>query len=121
LIAQSTPKVSDFAFTNNLSTQTAYGFFGSGMGEGTAPLNGNFSNWTFLKNTIVGAKASIYPAGNFFPTSLAAVQFANYLGGDYSLAAGSPYKSAGTDGLDIGANLSATSVIPASPPNFSVK
>jgi hypothetical protein len=120
-MAESTPKVSNFAFTNNLATQTAYGFFGSGVGEGTAALNGNFTSWTFAKNVIVNAKATIYPAGNFFPASLAAVQFANYLSGDYSLAAGSPYKSAGTDGLDIGANLSATSLIPTPPPSFSVK
>jgi hypothetical protein len=121
MMVESTPKVSDFTFTNNLATQTTYGFFGSGVGEGTPALNGNFTNWTFAKNVIVNAKAAIYPAGNFFPASLAAVQFANYLSGDYSLAAGSPYKSAGTDGLDIGANLSATSLIPTPPPSFSVK
>jgi hypothetical protein len=49
------------------------------------------------------------------------VQFTNYAGGDYTLAAGSPYKAAGTDGADIGANLSAVSVLPTPPVNFSVK
>ncbi len=116
-----TPKVSNFTFTNNLATQTGYGFFGSGAGEGNAALNANFSNWTFRKNVIVGAKASNYPAENFFPTAPAAVQFTNYSSGDYTLAAGSPYKSAGTDGADIGANLSASSAMPTPPPNFSVK
>jgi hypothetical protein len=117
----SAPKASNFTFTNNLSTQTAYGFFGNGVGEGTAALKANFSNWTFAKNVIVKANAASYPANNFFPSSLAAVQFANYSGGDYTLAAGSPYKAAGTDGVDIGANLSASSVAPTPPPNFSVK
>src|SRR5207237_1067392 len=35
------------------------------------------------------------------------VGFANLAGGDYHLAAGSPYKHAGTDGKDIGANIDA--------------
>jgi hypothetical protein len=121
MMAESTPKANNFTFTNNLTTQTAYGFSGSGVGEGTAALNADFSNWSFAKNVIVNAKAASYPAGNFFPTSLSAVQFANYSAGDYTLAAGSPYKSAGTDGLDIGANLSASSLMPTPPPNFSVK
>jgi len=113
------PKVSNFTFTNNLSTHTAYGFFGTGVGEGTAALNANFTNWIFAKNAIVNARAAVYPAGNFFPTSHTAV-FTNYSGGDYALAAGSPYKAAGTDGADIGANLSDAS-LPTPPTNFSVK
>jgi hypothetical protein len=121
MMAESTPKASNFTFTNNLATQTAYGFFGSGVGSGTAALNSNFTNWTFLKNVIVDAKAASYPTGNFFPAAVDAVHFANYSGGDYTLAAGSPYKGAGTDGADIGANLSAVSVLPTPPANFSVK
>jgi hypothetical protein len=121
MMAESAPKVSNFTFTNNLATHTAYGFFGSGVGSGTAALNSNFTNWTFLKNVIVDAQAASYPANNLFPASLSAVQFANYLSGDYTLAAGSPYKAAGTDGLDIGANLSASSLMPTPPPNFSVR
>jgi hypothetical protein len=120
LMAQSTTsKISNFTFTNNLSTQTQYGFFGSGVGEGTAALNANFTNWIFAKNAIVNARAAVYPAGNFFPTSHTAV-FTNYSGGDYALAAGSPYKAAGTDGADIGANLS-DAALPTPPTNFSVK
>jgi len=121
MMAESTPKTNNFTFTNNLSTQTAYGFFGSGVGDGTAALNANFTNWSFAKNVIVNARAAIYPASNFFPTSLSAVQFANYSAGDYTLATGSPYKAAGTDGADIGANLSASSLMPRPPPNFSAK
>ena len=64
MMAESTTsKVSNFTFTNNLSTQTQYGFFGSGVGEGTAALNANFTNWIFAKNVIVNARAAVYPAG----------------------------------------------------------
>jgi hypothetical protein len=103
-MAQSTPKVNNFVFTNNLATRTNWGFFGTSVGEGTPALNGNFTNWTFSRNVIVDGPAGSYPAGNFFPTGVAAVGFANYAGGNYTLAADSPYKNAGTDGMDIGAN-----------------
>lgn len=102
-MVDSTPKVSNFVFINNLATPTSYGFFGSGVGEGTRALNSFFNNWTFTKNVLVGKGAGGYPAGNFFPSSVAAVDFVNYAGGNYALAAGSPYNNAGTDGADIGA------------------
>jgi hypothetical protein len=100
----STPKIRNFVFTNNLSTHTAYGFFGSNVGEGTRALNAYFTNWTFSRNVIVDRPAAYYPAGNFFPANVAAVRFVNYSGGNYALATGSPYNNAGTDGMDIGAN-----------------
>jgi hypothetical protein len=103
-LVESTPKVNNFVFTNNLSTATAYGFFGSGVGEGTRALSTNFTNWTFSRNVIVGRPAGYYPAGSFFPANTAAVYFVNYAGGNYALAANSPYKNAGTDGANIGAN-----------------
>jgi hypothetical protein len=119
------PTVTNFVFTNNLSTQTKFGFFGSGVGEGNPALNTAFSNWTFSKNVIVGAKASIYPTENYFPATNAEVQFADYSAGSYSLAPGSPYKKAGTDGLDIGATIAnsgaATAATPNAPANVVVK
>jgi hypothetical protein len=97
------PKISNFVFTNNLFTVTAYGFFGSGVGEGTRALNTYFTNWTFSRNVLVGRPAGDYPAGNFFPANVAAVRFVNYAGGNYALAENSPYENAGTDRTDIGA------------------
>jgi hypothetical protein len=102
-LAQSSTKITNFVFTNNLSTHTAYGFFGNGVGEGTRALNTYFTNWTFSKNALVGRPAGSYPGGNYFPANVAAVDFVNYAGGNYALAAASPYNNAGTDGLDIGA------------------
>lgn len=117
--------ITNFVFTNNLSTHTAYGFFGNAVGTGTVALNANFSNWTFQKNALVGESAANYPTGNFFPATVGDVQFVNYTGGDYSLAATSPYKNAGSDGKDIGATLPATGVasivLPDAPNDFSVK
>jgi hypothetical protein len=55
-----------------------------------------------------GFPSSTWPTGNFFPTNAAAVQFVNYNngnGGDYHLLSTSPYKNAGTDGQDLGADI----------------
>jgi hypothetical protein len=52
----------------------------------------------------------VWPTGNFFPPDPSAVQFADYSngnGGDYHLLPGSPYKNAGSDGTDVGANVDA--------------
>jgi len=98
-----TVKTNHFVFINNLSTPTSYGFAGTGTPEGTRTLNGQFTNWTFSRNVLVGRPAGDYPAGNFFPASVAAVRFVNYAGGNYALADNSRYENAGTDGMDIGA------------------
>jgi parallel beta helix pectate lyase-like protein len=110
-------KVTGFTFTNNLATHSKYGFFGAGGADGTAALNANFTNWVFIKNVIVGAGAPSYPASNFFPATVAAVKFVNYPGGDFTLAADSPYKFAATDGTAIGANMSAVPAAKMVAPN----
>ncbi|HEY2339991.1 MAG TPA: hypothetical protein VGH75_05660, partial [Steroidobacteraceae bacterium] len=102
-MAQSAAKINYFVFTNNLATLTSYGFFGNVVGEGRPALNTYFSNWTFSRNVLVGRPAGNYPAGNFFPANLAAVDFVNYAGGNYALAANSPYSKAATDGTAVGA------------------
>jgi hypothetical protein len=118
-------KVNNFVFTNNLSTPTRWGFFGSGVGEGTPALNKWFTNWTFSKNVLIEKPANQYPAGNFFPSGVAAVGFVSYAGGNYTLAANSPYKNAGTDGMDIGANgapgANLNVLLPNPPSNVAVK
>ena len=51
---------------------------------------------------------SKWPADNLFPSSAADVQFVNYNngnGGNYQLKSTSPYKNAGTDGKDLGADI----------------
>jgi hypothetical protein len=49
-------------------------------------------------------------ASNFFQTPVSAVEFVDYNGGsagNYALQSTSPYKGAGTDGKDLGANVPA--------------
>jgi hypothetical protein len=83
---------------------------GTGTGVGLDTLNRQFSDWAMTKNAIIGVQAagvnpSVYPTGNFWPADYAAVQFVDYAGSNLRLATGSPYKNAGTDGKDLGANI----------------
>ncbi len=99
-----------FSFTNNITMPHDYGFFGSGVGEGNPALTTYFINPVFARNVLTGRSSSVYPANNFFPATVADIGFVNYnngVGGDYHLISSSPYKNAGTDGKDIGADIDA--------------
>jgi hypothetical protein len=90
--------------TNNLVLRGGE-IIGDGAGYGLSALTAYDVGGVFANNVVVGADPNIYPAGNFFPSSIDQVGFVNYAGGDYRLAATSPYKNAGTDSKDLGANL----------------
>jgi hypothetical protein len=113
--------VTGFIFENNIQPASAYGFFGSGMGEGIPALRTYFKNPVFTKNVIEAGSSGNYPAGNFFPATWADVRLADYTncnGGAYSVAAcallaTSHYHNAGTDGKDIGANIGAVNATTA--------
>src|SRR5207247_467085 len=98
-----------FIYRNNITPRGAagFGFIGQGAAEGISTLTIYFPLAVFQRNVIAGGNAAIYPADDFFPSSLAAVGFVDLAGGNYRLAATSPYKNAGTDGTDIGANIDA--------------
>ncbi len=94
----------NLSFTNNI-TLNGWGVVGDGTGQGLTTLNNYAPGWTFAENVLIGAPSSQYPANNFFPVTVDQVGFLNFLGGIFQLLPGSPYKNAGTDGKDIGANL----------------
>jgi Putative Ig domain len=116
------PAMRNFVFTNNLvnagtaPTQTTGGGTAN-CAFYSAPLTSLaacFTAYTFSHNAIIATPANFspskYPAGNYFPASATAVDFVNYNngnGGDYHLQSASRYKNAGTDGLDLGANVDA--------------
>src|SRR5439155_25170872 len=77
-------------------------------------FNGCFATNPFNNNSFIATPAnfpaSTWTSGNFYPGSATAVQFVNYNngnGGDYHLLPSSPYKGAGTDGKDLGADIDA--------------
>jgi hypothetical protein len=118
-----TPAMKNFVFTNSIVNAGVYPVWSSG-GGGTAncavhdsPLttfSACFSSYTFATNAIIASSsnypATKWPSTNFFPPSTSTVQFVNYNGGnggDYHLQSSSPYKDAGTDGKDLGADVDA--------------
>jgi len=118
----SLPKMSGFTFINNLVLAGARPVWSSGGGITNCAyydipittINSCFASYSFVNNGIIGSPstypASKWPQGNFFPTDPVTVQFVNYNdgnGGDYHLSASSPYKNAGTDHKDLGADINA--------------
>jgi hypothetical protein len=98
--------VTGFVFTNNIARHNTYGIKGQGTASGNHTLSTYFPGATFKGNVLAGGRASLYPAGNFFP--LAAdflAQFVSPSTGDWRLASTSVYNNRATDSTDIGANL----------------
>ncbi len=117
------PAMPNFVFTNSIFNAGTYPVWSTGS-DGTlncavhdSPLitfNACFNGYTFSANAAIASPpaypASAWPAHNFFPAAASAVQFVNYnggSGGDYHLQSASPYRGAGTDGKDLGADLDA--------------
>jgi Putative Ig domain len=115
------PKMSNFVYTNNLVRAGEYPVWSSGgrtncaySGVPKTVIDSCFQPYAFVSNGIIATPAnyppSRWPARNYFPADPATVQFMNYNhgnGGDYHLLSSSPYKNAGTDGKDLGADIDA--------------
>ncbi len=103
----------NIVFTNNLLDHGEYGFYGSGVGEGFPAFNTFIKpgGYTFSKNAIFNfpwwVSPSSYPSSNFYPSTVGEVGFTNVSSGNYALSSTSPYRSAGTDGKDLGADVAA--------------
>jgi uncharacterized protein YjdB len=93
--------VPNLAVTGNVSGNACTGSTNSTF------LDSCLDPYTFTHNALISGSNN-WPSGNFFPANASAVGFVNYNGGnggDYHLLPSSPYKNAGTDGKDLGADL----------------
>ena len=108
------------SFTNNI-VSTPPGLVVTGGGSSGCAFTSNTNlarlnaclvpHYQFQGNVLIGAN-NTWPTGNYSPYDTASVQFADYnggSGGDYRLLPSSPYKGAGTNGSDLGANVDAVS------------
>ena len=113
--------IRNFSFTNSIVTAGTYPIW-SAFGTATdcslhdvpiTTFKACFTSSAFAANAIIGASTnyppSTWPSGNLFPATASAVQFVKYNGGNggnYQLLSSSPYHNAGTDGKDLGADVS---------------
>ena len=87
---------SGLVVVNNIMAHGNYGFFSSN-GQGSAALAYYAPDAVVTGNVLIGSPGQLYPAGNYFPGTVAEVGFVNPGGGDYTLSASSPYLAAGAD------------------------
>lgn len=96
-------------FTNNIVTYGRYGLAGSGKASGNSVIEFYFPGGVFQRNVFIGMPAEVkpsqYPGGNFFVASADDVKFVDRVGGNYRLAPDSPFRNAGADGKDLGADI----------------
>ena len=77
-----------FKFTNNSARHQQYGIMGEGSSPGIPTLNKFFPSAVVTCNALAGGPASSYPSSNVFPTVAQwTATFANFAGGDYTIAA----------------------------------
>ena len=101
----------NLVYRNNIASHNDFGVIGDDVGVGDNALNTYAPGCVFVKNILAGGFPELYTQrpDNFInpPASLADVGFVNLAGGDYHLAATSPFKNLGTDGKDLGADIDA--------------
>jgi hypothetical protein len=114
-----TPQMSNITYENSLFGGGNSGFYPTGGGSNNCSVEEKTladmitACWTgnslFSGNLVVAYTGTkTWPAGNLFSTSWSNVDFVNYndgTGGDYHLAAGSPFKGRALDGTDPGADI----------------
>jgi hypothetical protein len=108
--------MSGIVITNNLALHDYYGVFGSDYGYGAGAIAYYLPDATLAKNVLAGGEAYEYPSGFLFPSvSDFTAHFVNYAGGDFALVPGTDWANAGTDGLDLGADMAKIRGISSTP------
>jgi hypothetical protein len=96
----------NFVFTNNVMRHNTYGIIGTNTAIGLSSITRYLPGSRIEGNVFAGGSASNYPAGNFFPTTAVfETHFVAYAARDYALTDTSTWRNAGTDGLDLGADI----------------
>jgi hypothetical protein len=100
------PALPRLVMHSNVFAHGVSGIKGDSHSEGLSTLNYYATGSLVTNNAIAdGGTASMYPANNFFPATLASVGFVSASTGNYRLSTSSPYRGKGYDGRDIGADM----------------
>jgi hypothetical protein len=111
LVAYGVP-VTAFTFTNNIVPDNGMAIYGDGgVAAGNPTIARYFPSGVFRRNVFIAGQSSTYPADNYYPSSIAEVQFVDLVNGNYRLGPTSPYLSLATDGKDIGLDQNAMEVL----------
>ncbi len=96
-------RVTGFRFASNIVLHNTYGIFGNNVGMGNPAIAAYFPQSVIVGNAMAGGNASLYPAGNVFPSVAALMaQFESPATGDYRLVSTSNLRSLvqGVTGVD---------------------
>lgn len=94
-------------YENSIMVNGSFGWFGSGIGQGTVGFHSYFPGFVFRDSLQIGGSSGNYasPVSGFqFPANQAAVGFTNPSGSDWSLSPSSAFKNDANDGTDPGVN-----------------
>jgi hypothetical protein len=97
--------ITGFRFVNNALRHNQYGINGASSSYGNVALSAYFPGSIVQKNWFQGGTASHYPAGNLFSGTFEGA-FRNTVLGDYRASVNSILIAGGTDGANIGADIS---------------
>jgi hypothetical protein len=98
--------IDDLHFTNNLTRHNQFGIIGESAGIGRTAITAYVNGDEFRRNVLAGGDPSRYPPDNLFPSVAELMaQFIDSTHDDYRLRATSGFRSAGTDGSILGANM----------------
>jgi hypothetical protein len=114
----SNPKMWGFQFINSVVVAGEFPVWSAaGASDGThpdVPITACFSSYSFVRNAIIASPSayppSKWPPANYFRVDVSAVEFVSFSGGsdgNYQLLASSPYGNLGTDGKNLGADITA--------------
>jgi hypothetical protein len=110
--------IDGFVYRDNLSRHNTYGVFGDSRGFGRGALDAYFVDLIFERNVLAGGNGAKYPAGNYFP-SVAEFEagFVDLAGDDFTLTTVNPFRTLGSNGSAIGADVTrVTAAVRGVPP-----
>jgi hypothetical protein len=106
-VSVSGAKFQGFVYADTIAPHNRYGVKGDGTATGNDTIDTYFPGVVFVRDALVGGKATLYPPDNFFPATMDDVGFVDLASGNYRLSDSSPYKGAASDGMDVGADIDA--------------